>query len=288
MCLRTLLLHSAREIVLVTCAGLMIFGVSRIILGTGGKTGDFSYINDVNREIGHRPVLSPGKHIAVRGINLSAVPYSLLLVASPACHFCVRSVPFYRRLLSAARARSVRTMVAVPVVGRARSYLSSLGATVTSINWVDLDVRPDGTPLIALCDSNGLVRRTWQGALDSSSEQAVLDAIHDPSKPTLPTRRLTSGESLLGPAQLAKLRVAKQATVIDIAPRGATSAVTSVDEVRIPAEELTVRAPFELSHSRLNVLDCTAVTDAACSRAVDAMAGIGFSVAPLDRTAIDN
>ena len=244
-------------------------------------------IEQVKRDVADYPVVFAGKRLFVKGMDLTERPYTFFLFLSPDCEVCRQSASSHERLLSEAASRSVSMFVALPTAREGQSFLASVGITdAKTIGWRDLNMRVVGTPSLVLADRNGIVLRVWLGKLDAVAESAVLDAIRDPTRVSLPVRRLRSGELLLKPDELRRIALTRNVKIISIRQRGSFARDHASEAINIPLDELAARAPIELKGSDLNVVDCSAEIDAQCSLAVRVLADGGFEAAALDRSTI--
>lgn len=79
---------------------------------------------------------------------------TFIVISSPDCVFCTESAPFHRTLLSEASTRSIPVVLSVPNSKRDMDYVRSLGLErAMVVDWVSLQIRPQGTPSILLLSS---------------------------------------------------------------------------------------------------------------------------------------
>jgi hypothetical protein len=112
----------------------------------------------------------------VPSLGLKSSERTLILATSSSCHFCVASLPFYRRLAAAAKGGGTR-MVAVthepPPVNRA--FLEGNGVPVdAAVPVAESGVLVQVTPAIILVRQDGTVIESWIGEVSSKKEAQVL------------------------------------------------------------------------------------------------------------------
>ncbi len=138
-----------------------------------GLTGRF------NAESGEPAPSSVLQRIAGPGgaaLGIDAAPRTLIMFTSSECHFCVNSLPFYRRLAPALKARGVRLVaVSRDEPERNRAFLGSGGVAVDSaVSLAEAGMELAGTPTLVLVRRDGSAIKTWEGRLDSKGESEVL------------------------------------------------------------------------------------------------------------------
>ncbi len=104
---------------------------------------------------------------------------TLVLFTRSGCHFCSESMPFYRRLESAAADSGVRLIAATAEDVSANSaYLRSNGIHPENVVSASKNqIRARGTPALILIRNNGLVVDSWLGRLGPDKENDVLKRI---------------------------------------------------------------------------------------------------------------
>jgi hypothetical protein len=242
----------------------------------------------VKRKMGARPVLYPGRRLTLSKIQLVPDRDTLLVFTSPFCSFCRTSAKFHQQLLSEARRHSIPAFVVVPDASETPEFLSDASQERPNLlGWLDVDMRPVGTPTVVLIDSNGVVRMVWTGLLGPATESDILGIVRGVSRVNASKRGLPSGEPMLKLDEIRALWKAKPVTIISIAERATfKNEHLGEDVLNIPFAELSVRADFELRRSVLNVVDCTTEADSRCQQAVGLLANKGFQVAALDRSQV--
>jgi hypothetical protein len=270
------------------------------ILGTAGLLASFCYVegtqlvttwrhNHASNASARGVVdLAVGGPAAIEGVQFTAEPLTLVLVASPKCHFCLESAEFHRSLISQAKRQRVPVYIAVPDRVSGEEYVSSIGETYArSKEWRDLKFRFPGTPTLLLVDSKGIAKRVWIGRLSpGEDEETVLGLLAsgqvDGGKAHL---TVSSGPYLTGAAFAEQYRQHKVA-LIDPRQREQFAQGHDQNAINIPIEELAVRATMELNESLLQVVDCSNVTQTACKAAISAIEHEGFRATALNAGAL--
>jgi hypothetical protein len=244
---------------------------------------DYSYVKEAKLKVAGRPVVVAGAELSITGADLAKHPFSLLLVTSPNCSFCVSSGQFHRVLQSEAQKNSMPFYVALPKAERAGKYIKGCGFTRAKLkNWEDLSRRAYGTPTIVLINARGVIERVWLGALSEDKEREVLRAVANPTKLPPISRRLSSGERVLTPADVTEIAAKRDVVFLSTLERQEFAIAHIEGSINIPFEELRVRAPFELKRGRLHLVDCSVLPDMMCSQAVTVLHEAGLEAAALD------
>jgi hypothetical protein len=235
------------------------------------------------REVADRAFIKRSKPVAIRDVDLTRSPYNLLLITSPSCQFCINSAPFHRALVEAAAAKRIPLWIAVPDVRKDRGFLASSGLHgVPSVNWRDVSRRAQGVPLVVLLGADAIARGLWVGELRREEEANLLAAMDDPSKVTIPRRKLSTGELILNDAEFRTLASANRATIVSIEERGLYEQEHPAGAINIPLAELGMRAERDLRKDQFSVIDCSALPDVVCSLTVEQLRKRGFRAAAAD------
>jgi hypothetical protein len=262
--------------------GMLWYAAGHYVRGAN----DFGYLSDIRDRLAGYPVVVAGEGLTTRSGAFGRGSYSIVVITSPACRFCLNSAQFNRRVISEGAKVGIPVGFAVPRVSRIRPYLSSLGIEkATLFDWENLSRRGQVTPTLALVGPDGRVRRTWIGQLSTGAEAEVFAAIRDPASVFPPTRILSSGERMVGSAEMQRLRTGRRVKLVGISDRRTFASEARPGETNIPLDELGVRAPFELRPEDLIVVDCTVETDMACERAIKVLARRGYRTVALDSSA---
>ncbi|MBC8028917.1 MAG: TlpA family protein disulfide reductase [Pyrinomonadaceae bacterium] len=113
-----------------------------------------------------------------QAVNYTARAKTVLLVFTPGCAACERTVPYWREI----RAASIRDQYQIFGISlgdglKSNSFLTSNGLSLDTL--VDIDVETRGayklslTPLTIVIDNHGKVEKIWPGAFNQQSKQEV-------------------------------------------------------------------------------------------------------------------
>lgn len=119
-----------------------------------------------------------GKVPVVDGVDWTRSKKTLILAVSERCHWCISSVPFYKRLKQMRRkdVRIVAVMAEPAVTNRDfAADASTFADQVIRMPLIKFGV--GSTPTLLLVNSRGLVTDEWVGALDDEAQAKVLDEI---------------------------------------------------------------------------------------------------------------
>jgi hypothetical protein len=286
MFLKRPIVRLGKEVIWLTVASLIVVLLVRLVLSLS-KPEDYSYVRNAWVEIREHPLAVPGATLSMQNGSVAGAAFSLVLYTSPNCQYCVKSEPFHRSLQSLARKRSMPLYIAVPKAGPGRKYVTRSGLTGGAVvEWKSISVRPHGTPTVILVDGKGIVQRVWLGALDARQQSEVLRAVVDPAAVRSFRRKLASGTTMLTSAELKRIAAARPVSIVNPLERDDFARAHFAASLNIPLEELKVRAPLELDKKTTQIVDCAALTDRDCSRAVEELAELGYDVRPLDSGAI--
>jgi len=109
---------------------------------------------------------------------------TLLMVISPNCKFCTKSMPFYQRLMADRSSKKYDAQVVafyLPVDNEesVRAYMESFGVKPDLVLPFPHEIlgRLSGTPSLVLVDSKNAVVGSWRGMLNKEGEEELLKAI---------------------------------------------------------------------------------------------------------------
>jgi thiol-disulfide isomerase/thioredoxin len=147
-----------------------------------------SYIHQQQRpRAAVRTAISRGDTIpAIQNMDLRKAANSIVVVARESCPYCVASMPFYKALATAARAKRADghlqiLFLTTDPTEMATQYLRAGGVEVDKIISLTADeldeLNIQGTPTLLLVNRSGTVREVWVGKLDSERERAALAAL---------------------------------------------------------------------------------------------------------------
>jgi hypothetical protein len=116
--------------------------------------------------------------VALRNVDLSESPRTLILALQTSCGFCNRSAPFYRRLVENA-GKNVRILAVIPGrIDANRAHMEKLGLQNLEVVAGSLDsISVDATPTLLLVNKRGEVTDSWVGMLPADKEAEVISKI---------------------------------------------------------------------------------------------------------------
>lgn len=287
--LRHAVLRCLREgaiLVCLTAAMLVVFHVVNRI--RTAEVADAATIQRATLEISDRPIVTAGKPLTISGIDLPQGTYTAGIITSPVCQFCVNSVPFHKRLVSAAKEAGVPLWVAMPSVRPKAAYRTSWFDDKLIVDWRDISRRFQGTPSVVLVGPNSVVRKVWVGQLDEDKEEEVIAAIRFPSRTTATPRVLPDGEAVLTRKDYRAAIERSGTCLINTAERIVFNQDHEPGEVNIPLQELWQRANRDLNKDSLNIVDCTTLDDVLCAAIVGRLRKMGFRAAAADLGAVEH
>jgi hypothetical protein len=120
-----------------------------------------------------------GKHITLPSDTASAQMQSVIILGlSAKCGFCIRSMPFYRRLQGMRDASQGRLRIIAYFKERLSESQKEFGkwgfTPNATIVGAPQGVNITSTPTILLADGTGNVNNAWIGLLDTKGEDDVL------------------------------------------------------------------------------------------------------------------
>jgi hypothetical protein len=105
--------------------------------------------------------------------------HHLIVALQRGCRFCDASLPFYARLLEAARSSGFPVSAVLPgSLESAADYLRLASLSFPDVKTMSLpDLGVLGTPTIILAAPGGAVKAVWEGRLSPEQEVEVLNAM---------------------------------------------------------------------------------------------------------------
>ena len=119
---------------------------------------------------------SLGKKIALADVDWIKSERTLVLVLDKRCKFCLKSAPFYQRLLRESAERKELHVIAVfpHDVEEGREYLRLIGVDIPDVRHATLEsLGVRGTPAVLLINKEGVINGLWMGQLPQNKESAV-------------------------------------------------------------------------------------------------------------------
>lgn len=121
----------------------------------------------------------------VPGVSYESSPQTLLIAMSTRCHYCTKSLPFYKQLIEAQRTNSQATHVVAVFPNpeaEVRQYVQQNNLNLETIAGLDFGaLNISGTSTAILIDNDGKVRDFWIGKLLQDQEQQVIKAVSKPN-----------------------------------------------------------------------------------------------------------
>jgi len=119
-----------------------------------------------------------GKRLDVAGLQWSGSRLNILIAMTTQCHYCMESLPFYRRLSQAVasqgRGVSLRAASSEPIE-TVRSFLAGHDVPVSQVLTTSFkSIGVTGTPTMFLVDPSGTVKRAYIGKLSEKQEGEIL------------------------------------------------------------------------------------------------------------------
>lgn len=202
--------------------------------------------------VGMPAYLRPGAKFPLVDVDWSTRKQTVVLMLQSSCTYCTESAPFYRRIKHGLGQRTDVGVMALssdsPTV--AQNYLNQLEVSVDVLKSMSLRALEPyglkGTPTIALVNSQGVVTGLWNGRLPPSKQSEILKKIEIKPDGML---------DVIDEAELERLmKTVKKLTIVDLRSREESALGPLRNSRVIPIDELSVRAPDELSTSDLIVL----------------------------------
>ena len=121
-----------------------------------------------------------GKHLAVAGLDWKSSAVNVVFFISTHCHFCEESMPFYRQVTEIPGRAPQK--LAISAISRddpelLKGTLSKQHVNLDGVYRAPVIDALSSTPIVLIVDANGIVRRVFEGRLDSSREKDVLKIV---------------------------------------------------------------------------------------------------------------
>lgn len=204
------------------------------------------------------PVLGLGDELALAGIDWSQSRRTVLLFASTTCPACRESAPFYRELARRVMPRSsIRFFVAAEEpVSTTRAWLNQEKIHPDEVVHVQspLSFGFFVTPTLVIADQDGRVRDIVIGKV-SAKVQEQLWARMSGSEDVAPIDNVYASHEI-DDRELELLQHRTPLQILDVRSRDAYATGHRPGAYNIPGDELSTRAPIELSADRAIVVDC--------------------------------
>jgi len=117
-----------------------------------------------------------GTKISLADVDWMRSDRTLILVLDKGCRFCLRSAPFYQKLLRESTERKELHVIAVfpHDVEEGKEYLKNIGVDIPDVRHATLQsLGVRGTPAVLLVNKQGIIQGLWMGQLPQDQESAV-------------------------------------------------------------------------------------------------------------------
>lgn len=127
-------------------------------------------------------LLLPGRLLpAPQGYDWSKHDYTLLLALEKGCIYCIKSMPFYRRLSMLEQSQQITVHLLAIFPDDPLSVKNTLSAEHLNMdtipNIVLKSVNIFATPTLVLLDHSGHIMNSWEGQLPSEFESQVINEV---------------------------------------------------------------------------------------------------------------
>jgi thioredoxin-related protein len=119
---------------------------------------------------------SLGKKVSLPDVDWAKSERTLVLVLDKSCKFCLKSAPFYQKLLRESTERRDLHVIAVFPHGveEGKEYLTHIGVDISDVRRATLEsLGLRGTPTLLLVNKQGVISGLWMGQLPPDGESAV-------------------------------------------------------------------------------------------------------------------
>jgi len=225
------------------------------------------------------PLIRPGTLVDSWATHWNQATRHLVLVVTTSCPACRQSAPLYEALSRRAKDSQDTRLVVVSnePVDAVRGWLDVNAIQPEEIVQVE-DLAEVGVflvPTLLIVDQKGGVTDVVVGQLSAKQEEELRARVDDPLG-SVPLD-YSSASSEIDETTLGHLLDTLGPLVVDIRDRDAYEQDPGVATVNIPGQELSARAPIELSRSRPLIVDCSGGVVASCHAAAVHLRNLGFS-----------
>ncbi len=228
----------------------------------------------------HDQNLQLGSQLKLSGVEWAESEATLLLTLSVNCSTCTNELPFYRRLISVARANRVPVLTVFSQSrAAATKWLRSRGITPDGVYSGNL--RHLGfmiVPTILLLDNKGTVTHLWPGAISFRDQHSLLRIIQGKSPLSPKTADGLDIPPVISGVEFSSFfnRHKDELLVVDIRDRDLHSLGHWPGSINIPVDELDARGPIDLDHFKIIVVDCFNVPYALCALTASRLTSFRF------------
>lgn len=194
---------------------------------------------------------------------------NVVLFLQTTCTYCHQSETFHAELAELAKSNGWGIVSVFPEsTAMAKIALENAGidSPVVEADLSALGV--EGTPTLAIVDSNGKVQRAWAGLIDEARKREVFSALGLLPELAVTGKKRRTGNlpiEMLSIAEAGELLNESRTVLLDIRPRDNYRASHLTGAINIPRDELETRAPHELDKARKIVVFCQYLPD--CEKA---------------------
>jgi thioredoxin-related protein len=128
-----------------------------------------------------REDVTTGLNVPIQALGAASAARTALVVISPSCIYCQRSLPFYARLLEAAKKSRGKVRVAFASLQspqKTAPFFKGSGLNPDMI-VLPLEVPVAGTPTLLVFDRSGTVISRWIGQLSPDQETKALRLLQE-------------------------------------------------------------------------------------------------------------
>jgi rhodanese-related sulfurtransferase len=218
--------------------------------------------------------LTVGSAITVDGYDFGSAARTLVIATSQLCRFSRENREFHERLVKRAVENNIPVLILAPEISESTVYTRSLegiGAHVLQCNLGRAGL--SGTPTILFVDRLSHLSGIWQGRLGSMSQEVVFARVGSDHHIVTGVH----GEIISQVEDQDLSTYTAQALLLDVRDRANFSRNHRSHAKNIPVDELIVRAPLELPHDKLIVIDCMSALAGDCQMAKETLAYMKYS-----------
>jgi rhodanese-related sulfurtransferase len=218
-----------------------------------------------------------GQVLVVPGVEWKRAPRSVVLLIRTSCPFCNKSAAFYSRLSHAVSQGSWTRLIVVTGPANKGQIAGWLQANQIQANEVAVAPSPLAlgfrrTPTLLIVDASGVISDVFVGMASPAEEQRILQRIRGEG----PALNRTFMPPAISDAASLDGALRANAQLIDIREREAFRLGHHAGAMSIPAPELRVRGPIELTATGRTIVDCSQVAPLRCVRAANRLFEVGF------------
>lgn len=208
---------------------------------------------------------------------------TVVFALSEECPHCATASVFYSRIAELAKAKGMGIVSLFPSNAKDPEKWMTNNHFIRS-PILKMDLLKAGiflAPMMMLVDRNSVAVDIWYGMPYGPLQTEVIAVIEGKEKPARFTINATDYEQM-------KLLTGSQVKLIDVRTRSDFARSHKKEAVNIPADEIGIRASYELASNHIVVIDCTMYRSSRCLNVARILRHRGFkSVHVLDTDAKD-